>query len=294
MKTFYFSLFASFLLLSSCIKNNEELSWLQVNKWTLTANTNLNSLEGQLTENITEAWVYIDDKIIGVFEVPFKIPILKEGNVQIKIYPAIKNNGISGTKKIYPFLKPFVVSGTLVKNETLTVNPTTMYFDNTTFFIEDFEDGNVELEDDVNSSAHLYVDNDPLIIKPFNGVAFGRVDMNNVSDSLWLSSTVFDYAEGSNLPRGKDVYLELDYYNTNNVVTGLLAVDPQNTVKNWNIQLNAQEPETVKWKKIYIDLRELITNSNQSALFQQIFTAMIDEGKSESLIVIDNIKLIHN
>ena len=42
----------------------------------------------------------------GIFEVPFKIPILKSGSVSIKVYPVVKNNGISATKKIYPFLTP--------------------------------------------------------------------------------------------------------------------------------------------------------------------------------------------
>jgi hypothetical protein len=64
-------------LLSTCIKNNPDPAWLEVNDWTLVANANYFGAEGALTENLTEAWVYVNDDLIGVFEVPFKIPILK-------------------------------------------------------------------------------------------------------------------------------------------------------------------------------------------------------------------------
>ena len=93
-----------FLLLllgfTACVKNNPDPSWLEVTAWTLQSNIDLSGDEGELSHNITEAWVLVDDKTIGVFQVPFKIPILKDGMCNIKIYPAIKNNGISATKKI--------------------------------------------------------------------------------------------------------------------------------------------------------------------------------------------------
>ena len=112
-------------LLSTCIKNNPDPSWLIVNDWTLLPNSNYAGSEGELTDNITDAWVYVNDELIGVFEVPFKIPILKTGTVDIKVFPAIKNNGISSTKKVYPFLVEYQTTGVLVANNSLTINPTT-------------------------------------------------------------------------------------------------------------------------------------------------------------------------
>ena len=102
MRTIFSLLLVGFLF-SSCLKNNPDPSWLEVNAWTLEANSSASMYQGELTHNFTDAWVYIDDKIIGVFEVPFKIPLLLKGNVNIKIYPAIKNNGISATKKLFTF-----------------------------------------------------------------------------------------------------------------------------------------------------------------------------------------------
>jgi len=289
MKFIYFFTFVSILLVSnSCVKNNPDPSWLEVTKWTLNANPDFSGQEGELTQNISEAWVYVDDEIIGVFEVPFKIPILKEGSVNIKIYPAIKNNGISATKKVYPFLEPFIVSATLVKNQTVTLNPITQYYSAVQFWIEDFEDAAVKIENDPNSAASIGVDNDPLILQSFNGNNYGKVILNT-TDTTWVGYTNVQM----NLPRGKDVYLEIDYYNTNALITGLLAISSSGVLSNPNIQLNAQSPSTVKWKKIYIDLRELISNSNPTAYFEQSFQAELDSGDAEGVIIIDNIKVVH-
>jgi hypothetical protein len=84
------------LILFGCVKNNPDPSWLEVTEWTLQSNTALSGAEGELTQNFSDAWVYIDDEVVGVFEVPFKIPILKSGPCNIKLYPTVRNNGKIG------------------------------------------------------------------------------------------------------------------------------------------------------------------------------------------------------
>ena len=276
-----------FFLFSACVKNNPDPAWLQVNEWTISANPSLSLEEGELTENISEAWVYINDEVIGVFQVPFKIPILKEGNVTFKIFPAIKNNGISATKKIYPFLKEYVINGTLVKNQVFTINPTTQYKDNLSFWIEDFEDASFQITDDPNTSA-ANIDTDNIDLQWFNGNAYGKVVLN-AEDSTWIAYT----SEQLNLPKGKECYLEIDYKVTNNVTTGLIYVTSESTTNNVHIRLNAQKPDVAVWKKIYIDLRELIGNSPSGSVFSQSFIASLDEENTEGIILIDNIKVIH-
>ena len=280
-------------LLNGCIKNNPDPSWLEVKEWLVEANPNSQFPTGELTHNITEAWVYVNNEVIGVFEVPFKIPVLQSGNVEIKIYPAIKNNGISATKKIYPFMEEYVVNTTLVQNEVLTLQPNTRYKDNIKFFIEDFEDASPKLIDDPNSAANFFYGNNPEIMQSFNGNFFGEVHLNNTTDTTWFAYTDFESIGGADLPRGTEVYLEIDYCNTNNLTTGLIAISPSGVKNNANIQLNAQEPSKVKWKKIYIDLRELISNSNQQAYFEHTFQCEIDEGDASGVIILDNIKVVH-
>ena len=41
---------------------------------------------GANTANITDAWVYVDDQIIGTFELPATFPVLKKGKHKVSVY----------------------------------------------------------------------------------------------------------------------------------------------------------------------------------------------------------------
>lgn len=286
--SFLLCLFVLFIT-NSCLKNNPEPAYLEVTQWTLQNNVALSGNEGELSHNFSEAWVYIDDEIVGVFEVPFKIPILKNGPVNIKIYPAVKNNGISATKKVYPFMEVYEVNATLTANQTLTLNPITRYNNLTNFWIEDFEDPlNLKIEVDQNTSAILTTPTDNQDLQWFNGNFYGRINLNS-ADSSWIASTNEQLA----IPKNREAYLEIDYYNTNSLLTGVLWISPTSITDNPNIQLNAQAQDIVRWKKIYIDLKELIGNSPAGSNILQSLKARLDEGKTNSEIRIDNIKVVY-
>ena len=57
--------------------------------------------------------------------------------------------------------------------------------------------------------------------------------------------------------------------------------------------LNLQDPATVKWKKIYIDLKEIISNSASGAYFKQSFEAEIGSDLTDGFVILDNIKVVH-
>jgi hypothetical protein len=278
-------LFASFLL-SGCIKNNPDPAWIEVNKWTLLANADLENVEGALSHNFSDAWVYVNDKVIGVFEVPFKIPVLQSGTCNIKLYPTIRVNGTASTKKIYPFVDKFEITAELVQNKTLTINPITKYNSYTQFWIEDFEDASIKINTDPTSVDAMIVGTDPLIMK-WN--RYGVVTLDAV-ESNWSAYTTEELA----LPKGQEVYLEIDYYNTNAVITGVIALSSSAAPKNNEyIRLNTQDPSKVKWKKMYIDLSEIVSYSSGANSFLMSFQAKLDEGDSDGIIVLDNIKVVH-
>lgn len=278
------------LLLLGCVKNNADPAWLEVTEWTLLSNTSLSGAEGELTHNFSDAWVYINDEVIGVFEVPFKIPLLQSGPCTIKLYPTVKNNGIAATKKIYPFMEVFQVSTELIKNQTTTLNPVTKYSSVSQFSIEDFEDPlNLNIMVDQNTSAIKSTPTSNLDLQPFNGNFYGLIELNTI-DSTWIASTQNQLA----ITKGREAYLEIDYYNTNSIATGVIYVKPDNTTQNNpNYGMQAQDANSVQWKKIYIDLKELIGYSPNGSNFLQSFIARLDEGKNEGEIRLDNIKVVY-
>ena len=285
MRVLLYVVFLGFL--TACIKNNPNPSWIEVNPFVLESNPALSGAEGQLSQDFRDVWLYVDDQMVGCFQTPFKIPILKDGNVNIKLYPAIRNNGIATDKKIYPFMNVYEINAELIKDQTLTINPKTSYVNNANFWIEDFEDASIKLQDDPNTSvASLFVSSDNLT--PFNGFNYGKVVLNAI-DSVWVANTTEQLAIAKNKP----CFMEVDYYNTNRFVQGFLALNTNGSFYQDNAGFNLQALNTIKWKKMYIELTELIGNSANGSNFIQTFKANLEEGQAETFICIDNIKIIY-
>ncbi len=285
MKYLYFFVLLT-LGLSGCVKNNPAPIWLEINNWTLNANPTPSTNPGVLTHNFTDVWVYIDGNVIGVFELPCKVPVLVSGSCKVTLYPTIRNNGISATKKIYPFVTAYEKKMELVPGETYTINPTTMYEAATEFWVEDFENSTVKINTDQTvSNADLSVENNSAV-GPWG--YYGHIATNS-SDSLWVGlSTDVLYLPKS----GAEVYLEVNYKNTNSILTGIIAYISGSGTDNPNISMNAQSSPPV-WKKIYIDLKDIVSNSPSATYFRPYFRVLLDSGLSSSDVYIDNIKVVH-
>lgn len=281
----FFILIFTFLF-HSCTKNNTNPAWIEINKWELQSNGS--NSEGELTQNFSSAYILIDNKIIGYFELPVKLPILTYGNQKIDIYPAINNNGISATKKVYPFCESYSLTTTLEENKTITISPKTKYTSKTKFWIENFEDAGIKIITDPNYPYIFSTGNDPEISK--YGQRYGQIKLSKI-DSSW-----YGYTNGKlNLPKnGAEVYLEIDYINSNSILTGIQSVSLINGLKNNpNIQLNRQNETNLQWKKIYIDLKEIVSSSINADYFEVYFQAILDANLESSFIYLDNIKIVY-
>lgn len=276
------------VILTSCVKNNPKPAWLKIEKWQLVANPLLSGAEGELNHNFSQAFVYVDNKIVGVFELPIKIPIMLEGDKEIVIFPAIINNGIAlQGKMIYPFCESYKTTINLVKGETVNLTPVTRYSSITQFsFVEDFESASIKFTTDVNSNATI---NQVPHTDPGKTGYCGHIALNQ-TDSLWTGTT----HDGMQLPKqGAEVFLEIEYKNTNDILTGVLAITLPGTVKTHPyIRLNKQTGTPV-WKKTYINLKEIVSYSTDADYFEQFLQMIIDPSATSTDVYIDNIKVIH-
>lgn len=278
------------LLLNGCVRNNPQPIWLEINEWTIESNPDLainNEEPEYLSHNFTDVWVYVDNKIIGCFEVPCKIPVLISGDAKnIQLYPAIRNNGISATKKIYPFMDPVDTTMNLVSGQTYTFNPKTRYNSATNFWIEDFESSNIKLDEDPLSAASMsYASNSAIALSG----TYGHVSLN-ATDPIWIGVTT----EALALPKGSEVYLEVSYRNSTGILTGVKALNQDGSTKdNPNVSMNAQDAGSMQWKKIYIQLSEVISYSTNAVLFKQYLTAQLPENQSTADVYIDNIHIVY-
>lgn len=275
-------------LFSACVRNNPKPVWLKISAWSLQENPDPSAEDpGDLTSNFTNAWVYVDNKLIGVFEVPCTIPVLMSGNKNVRIYPTVINNGISATKKIYPFCEPYSIDLDLVEGETYAITPTTHYKTECHFWVEDFEDPSIKLDPDGNSTATLVRENVPAL--SLTGY-YGHVALTT-SDSLWVATTSGEM----HLPGGgAEVYLEIDYRNDNKFETGVMSVSSSTGVSsNASGGFNPQNTATMVWKKMYIDMREIVSYYTSADYFKQYIVMLIQSGKTNADIYIDNIRVIY-
>jgi hypothetical protein len=283
MLKFVSLLFVS-ILLFSCTKNNPDPSWISIDSWNLVANKT--NKEGELSHNFSNAFIEIDDETIGFFELPIKLPILKSGEHKIKIYPVVLNNGISASKTIYPFCEPYIIDIVLKQNETLQITPQTSYYTDCKYWIEDFEDAGIKIKSEDGYEGLLSTGNNSKYIKYGNN--YGQVVVTK-DQPIWQGKTTTN----STLPQGKNIYLEIDYLNSNNLLTGVYVSNSNEIKYNANVSINAQNKSNLKWKKIYIDLRQMVSYSTAGSIFEQYFNVTNESNTDTNFVLIDNIKLIY-
>ncbi len=249
--------------------------------------------EGPLTMNISDVWVYVDDQIIGAFELPAIVPVLTEGKHKLTLYPGIKYNGIAGTRGPYKFLDPDIeVDFEFVVDSIAVTIPSTKYNTNSNFeWLEDFEDGTISLKPIPQSDTSLQILNhDPP--HQFYGSQSGVGYLNDEYQLLMVSTMTEDVLDGFVLPTsGAHVFLEMEY-NTNNILTvGLIVRQIGLEIKTHPIIV--LYPTDENWKKVYINLTPTVSSNPYADYFYVFIRAEKESSVDEAVIKLDNFKLIY-
>lgn len=284
-KLLFFLSFA--LLFGSCQKDDLTPSWLIIDEIELQTDE---ATEGPNSNGITDAWIYMDNEALGVFSLPARIPILAEGEHDFTIYAGIKVNGISATRARYPFYDRFDQKIVLTKNEEMVINPVVRYKENVQFqLLEDFEDIGIDFQPDLNSDTNITTitaTEYPDIVK--YGNSCGMITLTS-TDSVYKGETNTNLI----LPRNQDLFVEIDYMNTNTIAMGIIAENSQQRNEhNPLVIMNSQQAETMVWKKIYIDIQEDVSYEINATSYEIFLLSILDAANSSATIYLDNIKVI--
>ncbi len=253
--------------------------------------------EGTSSSDIIDAWIYVDDELLGVFEFPQNdtagavIPILAEGKHKLEIRPGIKLNGISSTRVPYPFYKPIIIAefdfipGTIRKLGELT----TTYYSGIKFpWKEDFEETEISIEKTSWSDTIIMRTspaNNPVAFLSPNSRYSGVINLT--SDKQQYAGTTFGSFEVQK--QGTVVILEMNFKTDNFLDVGLLIRDASQVTSVDLVILN----HTDAWKKIYINLGSNLSLYPQAIDYKLIFKAGIENGSSNAKIYIDNLKIVN-
>lgn len=299
LKTVVYTLFiGAFFFLSSCNRDNLEAT---VPGYLVIDTFNVNYSEANRTGrgliNISDAWVYVNDDIQGVFELPARIPLTDVGEGQtITIGPGIKVNGIAATRDEYQFYQRAVFQDIdITADSVFKLTPTIDYYSTTEFpLLENFESSILAFDSipgygDVTIDRVRLDENDPYLER-----YVGYIRLNSSEPDVKIISQYYSLP-GS----GSPVYFEIDYRCNARYVIGL-AIQPSSGSAYdypimWVNPTNNNGSSEPVWNKIYLDLTDQISFADEDALYFGItITATHTTSLDSSYFYFDNMKLVHS
>lgn len=253
-------------------------------------------LQGSPSENITTAFIYVDDQIVGIYELPTVAPILAEGTHKVRIDAGINMNGSKSYRVYYPFYKAIIQDIDFTSLDTIDLNGSqyisnTSYWDNTQFlWMVDFEDPSYNLDSIQTSTVDIErtPKDDPEAYLEYNSHYSGVIKLTADKSLFYIASNA-ESGEGFKLERLQNIpiFLEVNFKCTNVFTFGVFAngssVEPKDV-----LVFN----ETAEWKKIYINLKPVVDASVNAVDFNMYFKGVHYTGADTTYIYLDNIKLI--
>jgi len=268
------------LIIVSCEDETTEgiPAYIKIDTINLIDSTDYNN--NPTTNNITDAWVRINGVDKGIYELPANFPVLNHGNVDIKIYAGIKDNGIAAQRVNYPFYNSYSENIILKKDSITTIYPVVSVKNNIGGQFDDFD----------NSYSFNY--DSCCFQRSPNGIN-GNYGSITLTDSTL--STEIKYQDQSlsfdDVPQqGSPTYLELDYKNNTRFLIGVyINFINSPTVEKGLIWVTPKED----WHKIYVNLTETLTEAVGAEDFTLFIRLSRDYTLEENKVDFDNIRIIH-
>ena len=243
--------------------------------------------QGTSSNNINEVWVYTETDVLGVFPIPASIPFITDASVGVSnlvIQAGIRVNGISATRKPYPFYKAMELEVENIPGGSKSVVFSSNYIESAKIILaEDFESAN-RFEANNTSTAEVVRTVDPDFV--FEGDASGLILLTE--DQNHVTSTTQEQLY--NLPQSGPIFLEFNYRCDNSFAVGLEAIGGVNPQRTPIIVLN---PTGEEWKKMYLDLGPLVLSTPSAFGYELTLDAILDVGEETGFVVIDNFKLVY-
>jgi len=233
---------------------------------------------GATTDKITDAWVHVDDQLIGVYELPATFPVLKKGAHKVTIYGGIKVDGRSGARDRYPFYKPVIYeSVNLVEDSIVNLNPVVNYYPigegTNVAWMEDFENTNTLLPVSGSDTSLFRISGDEAWHSA-NSFWSGKVELPPDSlDFTIATADEFTFYQDMN---GVYCMLEMDYNCNDTFFVGVQYYSAYNLttwplIKVTPTDKTHEKPQ--RWNKLYINIGPTMNENDDASYFKIYFTS---------------------
>lgn len=280
---------STFIFLSSCKPTDREVmlpSYVYVAKPKFV--TPSDNSRGYPSAAINDIWVFDNELVRGLHAIGSKVPIQRRGKTNIRFTAAVKSDGNTEQRIIYPMYTSFSKAYDLVELETDTVEASFTYLDNAVFpFIEDFDGNGSRFE--YNPALKQFGDT---IIRDRGAGALnpgnfaGRVELKSTDERgvLELYSQVY-----TSWPLYTPFYFEMDYKGTIPITVGLYATNASGETKQFPMFItNPKE----SWNKLYLNLEPEI-NDRGAGIQYRLFIRFSKGSVANPEAWIDNLKIVY-
>jgi len=265
------------------------------------------------TAKITDAWITVNNRSMGGYQLPACIPVLERGEHTVRIQAGIRVNNQSMRRGIYPFysgvsftvnfVEDSIVNVTLTEDGTMQAS-VAMLLTNNYIFNEDFERsgghqfdtvasyGSVQL---VKKPSHTVSQNFPASFTPrrFYEEQVGLIQLEKDENCCIMTKVTFSKGTETALPRNESVFVEIDYLTNNAFEVGVISV-LNNKTNLYPIVVGIGNQKNPQWNRIYVDISNAVTSQLESGAdhFRIFIRASLDEGNDKAYIYLDNIRLV--
>ena len=252
----------------------------------------VNPNQGTSSEKISDAWIYINGNLEGVYELPATIPLHYQGINELSIYPGIKRNGISADRKRYPFYISYDTTMNLIADSIIVLQPKTNYEEDLYFWIEDFEDQQHKFESHNTSQSELNIIDFPNTDLFEGNAGVISMDSNQLYCEIRTNELDFNlFPKNLNIP----AYIELNYANNFPFTIGILHKDQSITAyfKQALITLVPTYENEIEWNKTYLFIPDA-TNFFSSATEFDLYISITNFNNENNIkVLLDNFKVIY-
>ncbi len=276
------SLFGLILYICGCTPKQDLPAFVHINKPIFT-DTSENQNIAPIAQDIKDAYLYIDNQLVGVYEIPATVPVLKEGRHKVQVFGGVIENGVASTRINYPFFNFYTDSITLITEGTTQLTPKIGYNASAIFALnEGFEGAGVNIENSENSTVgyqQVYKSTDSKVLDGNSCIKAVMLTDSDVVEIVPSQKFLFSTV--------KDMYLEFNYLSDADIFYGIDIYQSGNPLR---LNMGGVRA-TATWKKAYIFLSDAANANRQRTL--RPFLRINNPSNTSSTIYLDNIKLIY-
>lgn len=245
-------------------------------------------LQGTSSNNITDLWVYSATDVVGVFPLPAVVPLLEsdmEGGA-VTLLAGIRENGLSDRRSPYPFYTTVDHLPNVGPGQRDTLVPQVQLVEEVRFIpVEDFETSNV-LGAMAGGSGWDRVGDEAWV---FEGNKSGQLVVSEDEPLVRIRTVEQEY----DLQGGLPAFLEMDYRCDQPFVVGLFGFrNGQETALPGMVLSATDDGTSAEWNKIYVDVSSLISAHGPADHFEVYVECVLESGRSQGTVGLDNIRLL--